>query len=548
MEIKRISIISSEPNIPVGGSYHDIMPVFGPLIIATILNNHGYEVKVFEERLYPMDWDFILSSDVVGLYTMTCTVRRVMQHSARIKAHNPDIVTITGGTHPSEMPEDTLRFCDYVVRKEGDVTLLDLLDALQTGRDLSTVQGISYKMGGKIIHNEDRPFVEDIDVPLDMSLIHLFKSDPPWKLKLMGSKVLNVIQATRGCPFTCSFCYGIRQLGVGYRMRSIDSLIQEIKDRMAYSESDKFLFVDNHFVANPRYTRELLLRMKEEGIRFSWCLVFTRIEVYKHEDILKLMEDVGITNLHIGLESFNNASLDYYNKHQSRDQVIEALTTIKKYKLRISGSFVLGTDVDTVKTTRETVDVALKYGVHNYIGFSLMEFPNLSSPGLVPYNRMVIRDYDYGNGTFVFYFPKNMRPSVLQREMNNGMRRFYLHKILDDIKELNFHELYYKLSHFPLFMSMSKHWKDHVHYLEKMEQGMYDDEDHLIEAKLGEGIFPPDTIRPWLPEVQANVVHPPMMMIPTGQVRVPAGYGKNTAGRETGIELEPLPVMVQMGD
>ena len=74
---------------------------------------------MFEERLYPMDWDFILSSDVVGLYTMTCTVRRVMQHYARIKAHNPNIVTITGGTHPSEMPEDTLRFCDFVVPQGG---------------------------------------------------------------------------------------------------------------------------------------------------------------------------------------------------------------------------------------------------------------------------------------------------------------------------------------------------------------------------------------------------------------------------------------------
>ncbi len=66
-------------------------------------------------------------------------------------------MTFTGGTHPSEMPEDTLRFCDFVVRKEGDVTVIDLLDALQTGRDLSTVQGISYKKDGKIIHNEDRP-------------------------------------------------------------------------------------------------------------------------------------------------------------------------------------------------------------------------------------------------------------------------------------------------------------------------------------------------------------------------------------------------------
>lgn len=515
MYIRRVSILSAKPNIPVGGSYHDIMPVFGPLLIATILKNHGYEVKLFEERLWPPDWDYILSSDAIGFYVMTCTVRPIMEHTRHIKAHRPDLPIFVGGEHPSEMPEDTLRFCDYVVRKEGDETVLDLLDALQSGRDLRTVPGISYKQDGLVIHNPDRPYVENIDVIPDMSVIYRFKSDPRWKLWLQGRKVLNVIQASRGCPFTCSFCYGIRQLGIGYRMRSIDSLIAEIRYRMEYSGSKKFLFVDNHFVANPRFTRDFLTRMKAEGLRFSWCLAFSRIEVYKHEDILQLMEDVGITNLHIGLESFSDTSLSSYNKHQSRQQVIEALKTIKKYNLRISGSFVLGTDVDTLETTRETVDMALEYGVDNYIGFSLMEFPNLTGPGLIPHKRMIVPDYDYGNGTFVFHFPKNMRPSVLQRAMNRGMYRFYTTKLKEDLRRLNFAELYYKLTHYPLYLKMARYWNDYILYLEKVEQGLYDENDHLIEEKLGEGIFPPDMVRAWTPEGQANVVQPAAMLIPS---------------------------------
>jgi len=527
MDIKRISIISAEPNIPVGGSYHDIMPVFGPLLMGSILKKHGYEVKLFEERLWPMDWDYILSSDAVGFYVMTCTVRRIIEHCRRIRAHNPHIPVIVGGTHPSELPEDTLRFADYVVRKEGDETTLDLLDALQSGRDLNTVMGLSYKRDGRIVHTPDRPFVKDIDVIPDMSIIHRFKSDPSWKLWLRGRKVLNVIQASRGCPFACSFCYGIRQLGMGYRMRSIDSLVKEIKYRIEYSESTKFLFVDNHFVANPRFTRQFLTRLKEEGIRFEWCLVFTRIEVARHKDILQLMQDVGITNLQFGLESFNDSSLSGYNKQQSRQEVIDALKVVKKYGLRISGSFVLGTDVDTLETTRETVDLALKYGVHNYIGFSIMEYPNISNPGLIPRNRMIMRDYDYGNGTFVFHFPKNMRPSVLQREMNRGLRRFYLHKLWEDLRELNFYELYYKTTHLPLYLRMSKYWNEYVSYLEKAEQGMYDEEDHLIEENLGEeGTFPPDFVKAWTPEVQANVVHHGPVLIPSRQVRVPADYSR----------------------
>ena len=530
MKIKRISIISSEPNIPVGGSYHDIMPVFGPLLIGSILKQHGYEVKVFEERLWPMDWDYILSSDAIGFYIMTCTVRRVMQHCQRIRAHNPDIPIFMGGTHAAELPEDTLRFADYVIRKEGDETVLDLLDALHTGRDLGTVAGLSYQQDGWIIHNPDRPFIDDIDVIPDLSIIHRFKSDSRLKLWLQGRSVLNVIQASRGCPFSCSFCYGIRQLGLGYRMRSIDSLIEEIKYRIAYSGSRRFLFVDNHFVANPKFTRNLLARLKAEGIRFDWCLAFTRIEVYLHEDILQLMKEVGITNLHIGLESFSDTSLTGYNKHQSRQQMIDALKIIRKYGLRISGSFVLGTDHDTLETTRETVDMALAYGVHNYIGFALMEFPNVSNPGLVPRNRMIIRDYDYGNGTFVFHLPKHMRPSVLQREMNRGLRRFYLRKIWEDVRELNVRELYYKLTHLPLYRRMAKYWDDHIAYLEKVEQGLYDENDHLIEAKLGEdGIFPPDFVKGWDPEVQARVLHRGDMLIPTPWVRVPAAGAKADA-------------------
>lgn len=104
MGIKRVSIISPEPDILVGGSYHDIMPVFGPLLVGSILKQNGYEVRIFEERLWPMDWDYILNSDAVGFYIMTCTVRRVMEHSRRIRTHNPQLPLIGGSTHASELP------------------------------------------------------------------------------------------------------------------------------------------------------------------------------------------------------------------------------------------------------------------------------------------------------------------------------------------------------------------------------------------------------------------------------------------------------------
>ncbi len=522
MQIKRISIISPRPNLPVGSRYDfNVMPVFGPLLISTILKNHGYEVKLFEESVWRMDWDYILNSDAVGFFVMTVTVRRTMAHCQRIRTHNPHIPIFIGGTHASELPEDTLRFADFVVRKEGDETILDLLEALQSGKDLAGVLGLSFKRDGKIIHNSDRPFVKNIDVIPDMTVIHGFRKEALWKRYLQVDRFLNLIQATRGCPFTCSFCYGIRDLGVGYRMRSIDSIINEIKYRIEFTGSRRFLFVDNHFVANPKFTRQLLTRMKQEEIHFTWCMIFTRIEIYKYEDILRLMEDVGITDLFIGLESFNDASLSYYNKQQSRKQMIFALDTIKKHRLRITGGFIYGTDTDTLETSRETIDMALKYGVHYASTLSLMEFPNISSPGLIPPNRMIIRDYDYCSGYFVCHFPKNMRPSVLQRELIRARRHFYLQKVLEDIREFNIRELYIKLASFPAARRMLKHWKEHIAYLEIIEQDMYDANDQLIETRLADGIFPPDALKAWLPEVQANIVQNGTIPVPTGFVRIP---------------------------
>lgn len=530
MNVSRISIIATKPTFPMGSRRDfDLMPSFGPLLISTILKNDGYEVKFFDEAIEPLDWDYIFSSDAVGFFVMSIMVRPTMKYCARIKTNNPQTPIFVGGTHPSELPEDTLRYADYVVRMEGDETVPDLLDALETGRDLGTVAGLSYRRNGKIIHNPNRPFVKDIDIIPEMSLIHGFEDEARRKRRLKADKVINLIQASRGCPFTCAFCYGIRQLGVGYRTRSIDSLIEEIKYRMDFSNSKRFMFVDNHFSANPKFTRAVLTRMKDEGIHFSWCLVFVRIEIYKHEDILQLMKEVGITDLFIGLESFNDSTLSAFNKQQSREQMIEALGVIREYNLHITGGFLYGADTDTLETSREILETALIYGVDYLSTLSLMEFPNISGTGMVPYNRMIIRDFDYCSAYFVSHFPKYMRPSVLQREMLRTLFRFYAQQLWKNVVRLDLQELFYKVRGYPIARQAIKQWKAHATYLETIERGFYDVQDHLIEEKLGEGIFPPDFVRAWTPEFQANVVHRGPAKIPTGQIRVTDGYGEKHA-------------------
>ena len=61
------------------------------------------------------------------------------------------------------MVEDTLQYCDLVVRKEGDETLPEVLNVWNNGGDLSGVLGISYWEDGRVKNNPDRPFTQEFE-------------------------------------------------------------------------------------------------------------------------------------------------------------------------------------------------------------------------------------------------------------------------------------------------------------------------------------------------------------------------------------------------
>ena len=122
-----------------------------------------------------------------------------------VEQSNTDSVFIAGGPHPSGRPEETLTFFDYVVIGEGEETLPELVDALQKGRDISSVRGIAFKKDGRIIFTEKRD-----NVALD--------NYPPFDPDIMHS----TIEITRGCPFNCSYCQTPQLFGHRMRHRSID--------------------------------------------------------------------------------------------------------------------------------------------------------------------------------------------------------------------------------------------------------------------------------------------------------------------------------------
>ena len=162
MKIEKVTFIS--PELPYWNLVtHAIFPEYGVPLVATIVRDAGYDVKAYIEHIGPIQWDDVMKSDVVCFHAFSSTMPKTIEYINKIKSERPDMPIVMGGTHASVMTEDTLQYCDVVVRKEGDESTVEILNAWKNDEDLSGVMGISYWDHGNVKNNPDRPFAQEFE-------------------------------------------------------------------------------------------------------------------------------------------------------------------------------------------------------------------------------------------------------------------------------------------------------------------------------------------------------------------------------------------------
>ncbi len=331
----------------------------------SILEQNGHKVELLDaaaknmprEEVYQKFSSF--SPDILVTDSTTPSIYNDINIAKKCKSIN-ECTTIMVGPHASALPKETLKLSkgaiDIIVRGEYDYIVSNAINAIESGRDLKNVDGITYKEKGKIEQNKDAKLIEDLE-----SLPY-----PAWhqidiKDYFDGGKLypFTDIIAGRGCPFRCSFClYPQVMHGHKYRLRSAKNVVDEMEyDIENYPYLKELFFEDDTFLANKKRAKEICDEIIQRKLDITWS-INCRCDVVDR-GLFHKMKRAGCRMVLVGPESGSQKILDNINKKLTVQKVKNFVNAVKEAKIQIHSCFVLGLPGETKKTIQKTIDYAL---------------------------------------------------------------------------------------------------------------------------------------------------------------------------------------------
>jgi anaerobic magnesium-protoporphyrin IX monomethyl ester cyclase len=420
--IKKIALY--EPTTDIPNTYSlTVSPRLGLPTIGSILKSNGYAVDLFIEGIQAPSIRELLGYDLIGISVLTNTSVKGFNYAGKLKKSGKRVVI--GGPHVTFLPEDGLRYCDFVVRGEGEQTLPELIDALNTSGPLDHIKGLSYWKNGTVRHNHDRALKTDyLEISPDYGLIRGMQKFSQGLISKY--RFIPMMYTSRGCPFNCRYCTVFRFAGQKPRYRSLDRCIEDIRTITGMSRKDIGI-ADDNFTMNIRRTKEFLKKLILLKIpkRYTF-MTQVKVDAFRDEELMALLKEANFEILHVGYESINETTLHDWQKKQSLDEIYFTVAQAKKYGQKINAMFVVGSDYDTPGTIKATVDFAIKTDMAVMQMWILTPLPGSDVfRQTSEENRIFNNHWSHYDCQHSVFFPLRMKPSTLQKAVRMANKRFY---------------------------------------------------------------------------------------------------------------------------
>jgi radical SAM superfamily enzyme YgiQ (UPF0313 family) len=363
---------------------YDGPPLSAPLCLLSLaasLRDAGFSVVVIDAAIDPDYRTTVLRqcSDALCLGISLLTgpmILGAIDVASEIKQQWPQVPVIFGGWHPSLLPEQTVRepYVDYVVRGQGELTLLELVNAIRENLPVNAIPALSWKMGSDVVHNPERrvQLLESLPTPaFDLADVDAYE-------RLCGVRKISYATSV-GCPYACNYCTDMVFYKRRFNALSSERVVREMTQLAHDHRLDEIALLDSNFPVDVRRALAIARGIEESGVRFRWTFqASTDFLCRMNEDDVRLLGRSGVTHMGFGTESTSEPVLRLMNKrHQRVDEMYETARKAQIGGIHVTFNLIFGypgeTETDRLETFRTMSDIARKFW---NVSFS----PNIFTP------------------------------------------------------------------------------------------------------------------------------------------------------------------------
>ncbi|MBU1863838.1 MAG: B12-binding domain-containing radical SAM protein [Candidatus Omnitrophica bacterium] len=406
-----------------------ILHPYSLAIISSFLKREHKDVTLFDAAIQHVQKEAILSyiekmqPDMLGLTLMTQHLPHTIEFLRLVKEILPALTVVVGGPHATADHKNLLlqnKEVDVTVIGEGEYSMLALINAYEHNESFQQIKGIAYREDDGVHINPRQPYIENLDaLPFaDWESLPMDKyADAITVRKNYGG-----IVASRGCPYSCTFCGAKTALGQKVRRRSPQNIVEEIQllyDRYGVRQvlfHDSTLNIDNAWVNE---ICEGILRMNKPIV---WgCNVRTE---HLSKETLMLMKRSGCIRIFVGIESGDNTVLQRMKKGTTVERIQQGLKLIEEVGIPTDYGFILGMPGETVESMKKSIALAKKLkGISTFALAS--PFPGTELYEIAKSEGVSVKDWSKHDIYTLAYVPQGLTRKQLEQYYRCAVRTTY---------------------------------------------------------------------------------------------------------------------------
>jgi len=297
---------------------------------------------------------------VTSMYNNSLHAKQIISY---LKVTDPDLPVVAGGPHFGALAELSLRRIpdlDYVISGEGEIALVNLLDAISGKTCINKVLNLSFRREGEIVSNLKAPLLDlslkknmwpAVSNYLDLSQ-YVNTHDPTDSIKGI------YIEAGRGCPFSCTFCAPAQFWDRKYRTKEPSVILDEMEYLHKEYGYDYFMLVHDLLFANRNFAKKFCKTAYERKLNLSW-MANARFDI-DLTDMAETLASAGCNKLFFGVESASPRLQKVYEKNLSIDNIKPQLEALNKAGITATCSFVIGHPTETASEIFSTIKLGAR--------------------------------------------------------------------------------------------------------------------------------------------------------------------------------------------